>query len=465
MPQAYLPLLNTNRRFKVFFGGRGSGKSESAARAIIIKAMLEPCKILCAREFQNSISESVYGILTKLINELELPFIIRNTEIECVNGSRITFKGLARNIQSVKSMHDYKYVWVEEAEAVSHESWNILIPTIRADESEIWVTFNPRDENDATYSRFVKPYLADINANGFYDDGDLIYVAKVNYDQNPFFPSELRRDSDLLKITDYKRWLHVYGGEPYFNTEDSIIEPEWFDAAVDAHVKMHLSPRGASIVAFDPSDTGKDAKAVAVRQGIVITAIHEWNDGDITDATSKMMRIAAQSNATHIVYDSIGNGAAVKTYATVTGGIPSSITFLAFNGAEIPDDSNLIADSDILGTRTIGDLYRNKRAQYYWALRERFRKTHLVINKGMVFPHDELISIDSSCKHIDKLKSELLKVSLLPFTAGLIQVTSKDVLRKRGIASPNIADAVMMLYSKLPQITHRYHREKITRRR
>ena len=122
--------------------------------------------------------------------------VIRGT-----NGTEIIFKGLRSNAQEIKSTEGIDICWVEEAQAVSAESWDVLIPTIRKPNSEIWLTFNPLDESDPTYQRFV------LNAP---DDA---LVRKVNYDENPYFPEVLRREMEWLKARDYESYLHIWEGE------------------------------------------------------------------------------------------------------------------------------------------------------------------------------------------------------------------------------------------------------------
>ena len=150
------PLLKPNR-YKICFGGRGSGKSYSIAMLLVLSAYKEPLRILCAREIQKSITDSVHQLLVDTIDRLGLMghFEVQKTQILGRNGSRFLFEGLRSNISKVKSMEGIDRVWIEEAESVTNASWDTLIPTIRKDNSEIWVSFNPLDEMDATYQRFV----------------------------------------------------------------------------------------------------------------------------------------------------------------------------------------------------------------------------------------------------------------------------------------------------------------------
>jgi len=144
------------RRYKVMYGGRGSGKSWAAARALVLQAYLEPLRVLCARETQKSINESVHELLKVQIAALGLDteFVVQEQRILGRNGSEFAFAGLRQQgITNIKSFEGFDRVWVEEAQVVTRRSWEVLIPTIRKPGSEIWVTFNPELDTDETYKQ------------------------------------------------------------------------------------------------------------------------------------------------------------------------------------------------------------------------------------------------------------------------------------------------------------------------
>lgn len=202
-PKAFQPLFRPSR-YKVFYGGRGSGKSWSVARALVLLACKQRLRILCAREFQNSIADSVHRLLSDQIAALGLSpsFAITQNSIRSATGAEFLFKGLHHNVIEIKSLEGVDLCWVEEAQRVSAESWDILIPTIRKDGSEVWITFNPDAETDPTYQRFV------VNP----PPGAV--VRQVNYDRNPYFPATLRAEMEYCREIDYDAWLHIWNGEP-----------------------------------------------------------------------------------------------------------------------------------------------------------------------------------------------------------------------------------------------------------
>lgn len=440
--------LRRPKRLKVFFGGRGGAKSISFAKQAILDA-LNGRRFLCAREFMNSIDDSVYSLLVDQIEQMGFAdqFDIQATVIYGPNDSVFKFVGLSRNIKSIKSKHNFDVLWIEEAEDVPEKTWDIIIPTIRKGGSEIWIGFNPADETDATYQLLVAPYIAEVNRNGYYED-DEIYVRKVSMaEDNPWAPKELVEHSAKLKIQNYKKWLHIYGGEPGLDIDDPVIEPEWVDAAIDAHIKLRFKPRGERVATFDPADTGKDAKALSLRHGVVVEDVMQWHDGDVGDATSKAFDSAFEYRADMFIYDNIGMGAgSVKTYLALSNptGRMQVAGFGSGDGVDRPAE---LFKND----RKNQDTFKNKRAQYWWYLRDRFENTYKAVVKGEYIDLDSIISLSSSIKDLQQLKSELCKQQRKRAPGSrLIQLVSKEEMRANGIKSPNMADTLMMSWGFKP---------------
>lgn len=213
---AKLAFLTKPYRYKVAYGGRGSGKSWGFARALIAIAMQKKLRILCAREIQRSIKQSVHQLLVDQIQAMGFGeyFEVLENEIRCVNGSRFNFTGLANNtVESIKSFEGVDIVWVEEAQTVSKKSWDILIPTIRQPNSEIWITFNPNLDTDETYKRFV----IDTPSNS--------HVEKINWSDNPWFPAvlEQERQHAFANSEDYD---NIWEGECKSSVDGAIYANE-----------------------------------------------------------------------------------------------------------------------------------------------------------------------------------------------------------------------------------------------
>lgn len=192
-------------RYKVMHGGRGGGKSWSVAGVLLVMAAAKPLRVLCAREIQKSIKQSVHQLLTDQIARLGLGafFEVLETEIRGINGSQFFFSGLqSHTVDSIKSFEGCDIVWVEEAHGVSKKSWDVLIPTIRKEGSEIWLTLNPDMETDETYQRFISTPSPDT------------WVTAINWRDNPWFPRVLDDERKKAKRTMLKEdYEHIWEGK------------------------------------------------------------------------------------------------------------------------------------------------------------------------------------------------------------------------------------------------------------
>jgi phage terminase large subunit len=190
-------------RWRVLKGGRDGAKSHSIAKMLLLRGRAKTERILCVREIQNSIADSVHKLLSDQINLLGLGdfYGIFNNKIVGSNGTEILFHGLSgQTAASIKSFEGTTICWIEEAQTVSARSLDILIPTIRADGSEIWVSYNPEMDDDAVHKRLVT------------NQPDDAIVAHVNYTDNPWRSKALDSDREQMERTDPEKFAHVYGG-------------------------------------------------------------------------------------------------------------------------------------------------------------------------------------------------------------------------------------------------------------
>ena len=262
-----LDFLFKPARYKVARGGRGSGKSWGFARALLLLCAKKKTRVLCTREVQKSIQQSVHQLLSDQIEALGLgPFFeILATEIRGPNGSAIYFGGLSdQTAESLKSYEGVDIVWCEEAQAISKRSWNILIPTIRKEGSEIWITYNPELESDETHQRFV------INP-----PPDCVSV-EMNYTDNPYFPSVLESErahaESTMRPEDYK---HTWLGQCKPAVEGAI----YFDAMAQsiAGGRIRTVPHDGSLkthVIFDLGMADSMTLILAQRVASEIRIIH-----------------------------------------------------------------------------------------------------------------------------------------------------------------------------------------------
>ncbi len=435
------------------YGGRGGAKTISIVRTLLLMTCEETLKVLCLREFMNSIDDSVHGALAGEMVKMGVDscFDAQAKSIDSViNDSIFRYGQLSRNISSIKSKYDFDIAWVEEAETITQKSLDYLIPTFRKEGSEIWLSFNPDDEFGAVFSEYVKPHLHIINEQGYYEDDELI-VVKVGLEDNPFAPQELIDASASMRVKNYKKWLHIYGGECYADYEDSIIQPEWIDSAIDAHEKLNFKAMGVKCIGFDPADSGDDDKAIAMRYGSVVTEAKAWGHGELPEAIDIAFDEAYEARAEVFVYDADGLGAGVKVGLDkrIEG---KRIIVEAYKGGSKVDnpDDNYIDGDDDENIVTNKDTFRNKRAQYWWFLRDRFEKTHNAVQHGVYSDPEELISLSSGIGCLAQIKSELCKVQRKRTNNSLIQIESKVDMKKRGLKSPNISDALVMCFANQP---------------
>lgn len=448
IPKKLAPFLTKKKRFKIAYGGRGGAKSQTFAGILLMQAQTEGIKVGCFREYQNSIEDSVHALLSGEIGRLNIPgYNINKTYIDNDSGGGFRFKGLSRSPDTVKSMFGFKKFWLEEAQSVSQQSLRLLTPTLREADSEAWFSLNLMSSADPISQKFIEPFKAELDQHGYYED-DLHLIVKVNYYDNPWFPKtlDLERLHDLKTLT-RAEYDHIWLGAYNDSVEGAIIPAEWFDAAVDAHINLGFKPQGVKVVSFDPSDEGADDKALVVRHGSVITAAETMTTGDSADGMRWAITRAIEERANLFVWDCDGLGVALKFL--VTEGLDhKGIDYAMYKGSESPFMPDALYDGESSGgkdqRKKNKEVFRNRRAQYYWALRDRFFNTYRAVVKKEYVNPDKMISISSDIKALNAMKSEVCRVPRKYNSNGLIQIMSKQDMKRIKIKSPNMSDACKM---------------------
>lgn len=433
MANPYFKPLIQKARYKVLYGGRGSGKSYFLAELAVEVSRRINTVILCAREFQGSLDDSVYQLLLETIERLSYlqEFeILKNTITHRGTGAKFVFYGIKNNVTKIKSIQGVGICWVEEAEAVTKNSWDVLIPSIRGDKNaEIWVSFNPKNILDDTYQRFI-----------VHPPKDSI-VLKANYDVNPHFEdTPLLADMLECKERDEDLYRHIWLGEPVADSELAIIKPSWVEAAIDAHIKLGFQAAGKRILGFDVADEGDDANATILRHGSVIVDMQQWRGQDVIYSADKVYLYAQEQHIDRIVYDNIGVGAGVKAQFRRKSGKVQTLGFNA-GGAVYKPDAKYTDD------KKNRDMFANIKAQAWWMVRDRFYKTWRAVHHGDHYSEDQLISISSNLNELEYLKAELSRPQVDYDLNGRVKAESKKDMKKRGIPSPNRADALIMAFA------------------
>jgi phage terminase large subunit len=428
----------TKARNKILKGGRASSKSWDAAGFAIFLASNYSLRFLCVRQIQNRITDSVYSLLKiqierfGLLDEFE---ILNNTIRHKTTGSEFLFYGLWRNPGEIKSIEGVDVLWSEESHALTKEQWDILEPSIRAEGSQCWLLFNPQLVTDFVYKRFV------INP-----PPDTV-VRHINYDENPFLSNTMLKIIEAAKEEDYENFEHIYLGLPKDDSEESIIKRSWVEACIDAHIKLGIEPTGAKRLGFDIADDGNDTNATVLTEGILCSQVVEWKakEDELFESSIRAFNIALEYGAI-IQYDSIGVGASAGShFKKINDERGLSVEYTKFEAGGAVLNPNYEYQIDIKNK----DYFLNLKAQTWWLVADRMKETYNAIVRGKSYDPENIISISSNIKHLDKLKEELC-IPRKDYTPQYKnKVESKDDLKKRGINSPNLADAFIMAYAEL----------------
>lgn len=416
----------TPSRIKCLYGGRSSSKSWDAAANAIRIARTCRVRFLATRMFQNKIQESVYSLLKIQIDRFGLRDefeILNNTIRHKITGSEFLFYGLARNIDEIKSLESIDICWLEEAHAVTEAMWDILEPTIRKEGSEFWVIFNPQYATDFVYQNFVvKPSVDTLSR-------------KINYIDNPFLSSTMLNTIEKAKEKDPEKFKHIYLGEPKTDEDMVFIKYSWVEAAIG----FDLPDDGQKIIGYDVADEGEDDNATVIAKGSRVIDCVTWSYGDVIESTKRVYQMAIEQSA-NVTYDSIGVGAGVKGKMKE---LNPSFEVVGFNaGGKVVNP-----DKEYEPDKLNKDHFANVKAQAWQMLADRFYNTYRASVYGDQFPVDEMISIDPLLPNLEQLKFELCAPRKDYDGNMRLKVESKKDMKKRGIKSPNIADALIMCFA------------------
>ena len=433
----------TKSRYKVLYGGRASSKTWDAAAFCVFLAQGYKVRIVCARQFQNKISESVYATIVEQIDRFGLrdQFDVQKTTIiHKITGAEFLFYGIARNINELKGLEGIDLLWLEEAEAITEEAYNVLEATIRKEGSQILIVFNPKFAQDFVYRNFVTNPPPDCTR------------MQINYNNNPFLSSTAKLSAENMKERDYELYQHIYLGVPLSDDDRVIIKRRWLEAAVDAHIKLGITPTGQHRIGFDVADDGEDANATVHAHGVLAKYVTEWrgNTDELVDTAYKAANIAIKTGAT-IYYDPIGVGAGVgsniKQYNALNG---TRVEYVAWNaGGKIIDPDNEYTDGKLNK-----DMFSNAKSQAWWLIGDRLRETYNAVVNGKPYDPNNIISISSDIENREKLITELSTPYKDMDATGKAKVESKKDLAKRDVKSPNLADAFVMAYAPQERRAH-----------
>lgn len=417
----------TRRDVKVLKGGRASGKTWDAAAMAVYLAANHSLKFLCVRQFQANISDSVYTVISDMIDRMGYSDqfnVLKSSISHKTNGSEFLFFGFQRNTSSIKGTEGVDICWIEESEDLTKSQWEIIEPTIRKEGSECWILYNPRLSSD-----FVEQYFIDSEEDG-------ILVRKINYPENPYLSATMLRKIERLKQRDLDEYNHIYMGVPNADDDSSVIKRSWLEACVDAHIKLDVDMGGANNVGYDVADSGNDRNCAVLFDGSIATTLDAWKAGEDELDISTMRAYKIADRVDQFSYDSIGVGAGVGAILKSSG----MKNYSKFNAAGEVFNPTKEYSPKI----TNKEKFENIKAQAWWDVADRMRNTYNAVTRDMTFKPDELISISSDINSLEALKSELSAPHKDYSKRGRDMVESKKDVKKRIEKSHDLADAFIM---------------------
>lgn len=389
-------------RFILLHGGRGGAKSHSVARLLLYIAEHYKVRICCGRETQNTIEDSVYKIFMGVIRDNNLNFYERNNKIyHRLTGSEIVFRGFRHSGNvNIKGLEDFDILWIDEAEAITEETLDIIIPTIRKAGSKLIFTMNRKLRRDPVYTEMV-------------NKEENCLIIKINYYENPYCSAELIEEAEKMKVKNPKKYKHVYEGEPEEDSELMLFSAE----KLDLIKKVKIYPERIEpfrSMAVDLSGAGGDFCECSIVDQVMsskykVSDIIEWQIADTDVTVGKIINLYKMFEPDILTLDADGMGYPI--YCSVSKAVENCI---AFHGAGKSNRENCA----------------NQRADGYITLQE------YVDNQFIIIPQD-------------KCRNQLETIEKRYQTnGGKIVIIPKKEYRDKYGESPDTADSVMMnIYS------------------
>lgn len=407
--KVYRELFNEKWRYIVLYGGRSSGKSQNVGRALLVRGRQKKLRILCTREVQNTIKDSVHKLLKDIIEQYGFgDYDVQNDSIvNRVTGTEFIFKGLHHNITEIKSTEGIDICWIEEGQSITESSLDIITPTIRKPGSQIIVTFNRYNELDPVYVKFVQ------------NPPSNTYVRKVNFDvlkRAGLLPDVIQQEiDDDMQYPDL--YAHKWLGEPIGQSEMGIISRTTTLEAMQREVEAD----GQDIYAADIARMGGDRTVFWHRKGLktIKFAIHtKLRTTQVCDQLEQFMDFNKEAE---VKIDDTGVG----------GGVTDEMIKRGYNVRAI----------------NFGGVAQDKNKYPNWISEAWFHMAEVVTEAQLPYESDLLMELTTRQWNQD--------------TKGKRRVESKIEYKKRGFRSPDIADACIICYGEAvePSILD-YYRDK-----
>jgi len=381
------------KRYKGLRGGRSSGKSWGVVATLVGFACQYKVFIVAGREIQKSIKESAQKLFLDTIARYGLTdqFICTNTDIVNINtGARIIFMGVKSNPEAIKGLEGADIVWLEEADRVSQESWDLIIPTVRKKGSQIWATWNPSMPTDPVEQIFDK------------NNPDAV-VETINYLENPHCSPEIIAEAQKMLANDPQKYQWIYLGQFRPTGSDTLIP---LQLVINAIGRPPTHTEGEEIVAGLDLGFYQDRSVLAIRQGNNIMHIQVWENPDTVELIPEVLGLMTRFKVARIGVDALGPGAPI--IQLLRANIGDRVIPVAYSGAPVKDPKQ----------------YKNLRAEAWGLTKELLEDGSLPT--GM---DNDIIADLCSARYFYDEK-------------GKIQIESKKAMVSRGIRSSDIADSI-----------------------
>ena len=407
MPEKMFPIITKINDYSFFLaeGGRGGGKSHAIGRYILYLCEQSKIRVVCGREVQNSINESVYSLLSDLIIKYNLNFEIQSKKImHRSTGSEINFRGFREQGSfNIQGMEGIDVTWVDEAQALTKQTLDRLIPTIlRKANPKIFFTMNRHVPNDPVFERFA-------------GREDCLHI-HINYVDNPYCPAALIKEAEECKKKSKDDYDHIWMGEPLSKSEDAVFALEELNETSINRYQLREG-YGLRLAGFDVARYGDDKCACVVIQQMgalhwEVIHVEEWDHQDLSYTTGRILALSCQHEVSKSIIDEDGIGAGPLDMLNKGRGLNN---FLGFRNPPLNFKDN--------------EWFGNNRTANTYKVKEMVQKKHLVITDRKMI--QELIGLRYTFDHMQR------KILI-----------SKDVMRtKFKVKSPNTADALIMAVS------------------
>ena len=402
LPRIFSELLTSNARYKMYYGGRAGGKSFAFADALLIKATSKKMLIACVREVQSSIRDSVYKLIADriLFYGLSEYKIYEDKIVNLKNNSKFIFKGMMEyNAQNIKSLEGVDICWVEEAQKISARAWEILDPTIRKDGAEIWLSLNREEEADPVWKALALK------------ENDDVILRKVNFYDNPYCPSDMKKIALKMKSENYEEYLHVWEGEPRRLAGNHLIGREEVYKAFENRVE-NISAMVPLIMGVDVARFGDDKTAICLRRGRCIEKIITFEKLDLVQVAHQVSGMIAEYRPQKVFIDVGGCGAGVYDILINNGFINEVVAVNFGERAENPER------------------YVNRRAEMWDRVREWLKS-----------------DVPVRLPKIDGIVEDLTAPLKMYDAVGRLQLEAKADIKKRIGHSTDLGDAIALSFA------------------